>query len=238
MKVAEEADARLLLATAWQILGRTRLVDCIFNHISVSFGSGNVEGFVMNNPAFLATEASPSSAIRVDLQGQVCENGRLNEDGKALHLAVHRRMNADFCLVHLHTEATTVLSCLDLDLSPVTQVAMEFVDDVVRVPYTGLLRTGTESIETVATIVSRGEIALLENHGFVVGAENVAEVVYLAYYFDEACRHILNLSGMAPRAAMIAPSRSVVMETAAHMRADRPHAAKMLFEALKRSFGL
>jgi ribulose-5-phosphate 4-epimerase/fuculose-1-phosphate aldolase len=111
---------------------------------------------------------------------------------------------------------------------------MEFIPDVRVIPYEGLFRSSELSTEMQA-LARNGGIALLRNHGAIFVAENFEEVVYLAYYFEEACRIQCLVNSVV--SAPILPDERIVLDTAKAMKGDRREAADALYKAFERVSG-
>jgi len=239
MELLDCKSARVESATAWRALGGLQLVDRIFNHISVAYSDGptrSIDGFLTNSPLLLPSEATPSRMIAVGLGGFVHGDRSPNSDGLSLHLAIHCAVRSNYAAVHLHSPAISIFSATHLEMTPVTQTTMEFVGEVERIPYDGLLRDGSQCIGQTVDALLNGRIAVLQNHGVVIGGRNVAEVVYLAYYFDEACRHIIELSRLDPSSVTF-PRSDAANNAKMRLVEDRRLAAQAFYAATCRTYG-
>ena len=235
----DEELARIEAAAAWRALGSLGHVDAVFNHLSISYTrsqSEPIDGFVTNSPDLLAVQARPDTMIAVLLGGDVVGSRFPNSDGLALHLAIHRVFRKDYVAVHVHTPAITMFSATNMEMRPLTQTAMEFAGEVERIKYDGLLRDGSTCLASTVAALNKRKIALLENHGVVIGASNAAEMVYMVHYFDEACRHMLALASLGQE-VVIFPDDNGARIAKQRLIEDRPVAALAFYSAIQRQCG-
>jgi ribulose-5-phosphate 4-epimerase/fuculose-1-phosphate aldolase len=238
-QVLSAPAVRAEAAAAWRILGRLGLVDTVFNHMSVPVhdADGKKVGFYVNPHHRLATEISASDMVAISLAtGSAVGNEPVNADGLILHHAIQRSFTGPFTAIHVHSKAACALSCTTLDIRATTQLSCEFAGQIDRIPYTGLLRAGDSCVTRIIDTLAQGRIALLNNHGVVVGGASTAEAVYVAYYFEEAAREALLLGALDP-GVICTINDELAREVRGRLVCDRHKVATYFFEALKRQFG-
>jgi ribulose-5-phosphate 4-epimerase/fuculose-1-phosphate aldolase len=230
-------DCLTATADAWRILGQMGLVDSIFNHISTAALDTDGQLCLLMNPeGLLASEVSPE-AIRVipfsAISAATPEHLGVNADGYRLHSVLQQARGRQGSIIHTHSLYALAVGCSE-SLLPLSQTALEFVDDVTMVDYSGMFRGGsiTDELKELAT---RGGVALLRNHGLLAVADSVAEAFYLVYFMEEACR--IQVTVLSQRSAIRLCPREAWAVTKAAMRTERPRVASQLFEAFRRRLG-
>ncbi len=228
-------DARLEIGNAWRVLGHYGVVDTIFNHISLACMSpgGQSNCFAINPLGVLPTILKAHEVLVLDVSTPDAKDSmRVNPDGLALHSAIHRRREGKAtAIVHLHSPYAVAVGSSMNGLLPLSQTALEFVDEVKYFPYRGLFGMPGGIDEDLIEHAAVGCVALLRNHGTLVVADSVAEAVYVAYYLEEACRlQVLALTAVAGKGAMLV-AQDVIGQTGQRLRETRTMVAKEFFRA-------
>lgn len=115
-----------------------------------------------------------------------------------LHQAFYDTREGTKAVVHLHSTYATAVSCLlDVDpddcIPPLTPYVVMRVGRVRRLPY---VRPGDSAMgELVRELAGRYAAVLLENHGPVVTAGDLASAVYAAEELEETAKLIIILHG-------------------------------------------
>jgi len=115
-----------------------------------------------------------------------------------LHRALYESRKQAGAIVHLHSTYATALSCLkDTDpddcLLPLTPYAVMRVGTVKMVPY---VNPGCEkSAELIRALKGDYAAVLLENHGPVVSAKDLASAVYASEELEETAKLLVLLRG-------------------------------------------
>lgn len=115
-----------------------------------------------------------------------------------LHQAFYDTRVGTGAVVHLHSTYATAVSCLvDVDpddcIPPLTPYVVMRVGRVRRLPYA---RPGDPAMgELVRALDGRSAAVLLENHGSVVAAEDLASAVYAAEELEETAKLVITLHG-------------------------------------------
>ena len=83
----------------------------------------------MINPfGFLPHEITASSLVKVDIDGEIIDNGLtrlgINKAGYTLHSAIYSSRHDIHCIIHVHTRAGAAVSCMKCGLLPITQDAL------------------------------------------------------------------------------------------------------------------
>lgn len=185
------------LCRAWRLLDAMRLVDTVFNHISISTGPFT---FITNPVGVYGRCLTPGQLVSLDGTGKSLNGKTANPDGVALHAAIHSiRHWKPTVAIHLHTGASIAVASSPRGLLPISQTAMEFVDKIKYLDYEGLFGL----VENVQATLLRNSLGLedafflLRNHGLLVVASSVAEAVYSAYYLNLACEYQLQAMSIA-----------------------------------------
>lgn len=230
-------DQRERLAQAWRVLGLLGHTDAIFNHISKSwFDDGGRQLMAMNPGNKFAADVTPGDiqvfpVESVDLPAEAI----VNLDGFELHREIHRSRGRPGVALHTHAPYIAAVSAMEVGLLPLSQAAFEFVNDLKYLRYDGRFRDGAFSDE-LRTFVQVGGFAILQNHGDLIIGESVEEVVYLAYYLEEACR--IQCIAMATGKSLHTPNKMVTTNAGDSLARDRPLLASVFFEALCERLGV
>ena len=228
------AGAQREISDAWRVLARLGLVDTIFNHISFTVEDASGQTLLMNPSACMADELRPDLVRAFPVREYKSEEGDtlgVNPDGLRLHSLMHQARGSVGAVVHTHSVHAIAVSCSTTGLLPLSQTAVEFVDDVRIIEYDGVFRQHALSPETTR-LATDGGVALLRHHGSLVVADSIAEAVYLTFYLEEACR--IQVMTTAQGTDFSTLPKSIVAETAKKLRQNRPVVAAQLFEALRR----
>jgi len=115
-----------------------------------------------------------------------------------LHRALYESRDQAAAIVHLHSTYATALSCLkDTDpddcLLPLTPYAVMRVGTVKMLPY---VNPGCEkSADLIRALEGDYAAVLLENHGPVVSAKDLASAVYASEELEETAKLLVLLKG-------------------------------------------
>jgi ribulose-5-phosphate 4-epimerase/fuculose-1-phosphate aldolase len=227
------------LAAGWQMLGSLRLIDSIFNHISVSFyASDGSLSLAMNPNGFLPEEVDAKALKTLPLRMYSIEEAiqsGVNPDGLRLHAQVHLARGVPGCIVHTHSANVVAVSCSERGLLPLSQTAIEFCGDLVFIDYEGLFR-GHHLDAKLVGIAQNGGVCLLRNHGMLAVTSTIEEAVYIAYYLEESCR--IQIKALSMGGDLVMPSVDAIEASRHELLADRTTAATLFFNALNRTRSL
>lgn len=222
------------ISEVWQLLGKLGLVDGAFNHISLTFGyDEGAPMLAINLAGCYAAKTSPDGFRVLPLRNYTDEEALdrgVNPDGLRLHTDLHLARRRKGCAVHLHAPYSIAVGATEDGLLPLSQVAMEFSEQLLLVDYEGLARKGI-SDPGLRVFAERGGEVLLRNHGLLVLADTPAEAFYAAYYLETACR--LQVITLAQGRPLHMPAKQVAVEAGRALRGDRRDAAAATLNAFR-----
>lgn len=112
----QEKVLRCKLAAAYRLVDMFGWGQSIYNHITLRI-SQDTEHFLLNPFGMLYNEITASSLVKVDMQGNVVENGTtnfgVNVAGFMLHSAIHANRPDLKCIIHIHTPNVVAVSKLN-----------------------------------------------------------------------------------------------------------------------------
>jgi len=187
---AEEWDLRVNLAACYRLVARYGMTDLIYNHITAHV-PGPEHHILINAYGMLYEEVTASSLIKVDLAGNVVDNGdtdySVNAAGYIIHSAVHEAREDAHCVIHTHTAAGIAVSAMEEGLLPLSQTAMRFHGHLAYHDYEGPAFNRGEKGRLVAHLGKRSAM-ILRNHGLLVCAPSIPQAFNLIYWLEQACR--------------------------------------------------
>uniref|UniRef100_F7B9R8 Class II aldolase/adducin N-terminal domain-containing protein n=1 Tax=Ciona intestinalis TaxID=7719 RepID=F7B9R8_CIOIN len=228
-----------------------RLVDLygwsqtIFNHITLRTGSEQ-EHFLINPFGLLYHEVSASKLLKVNMQGDVLDQGSttlgFNQAGYTLHSAIHAARPDIHCVIHVHTSDIVAISAMECGLLPLSQEAM-VIGEVSYHNYQGILVDNKEKKSIQKHLGPNNKVMFLRNHGLVACGESVEEAFFYLNNAMLACStQIKAMSCMRPeklilldRAALKARTADMVhKDITGGVNVEKPWTAEMMFEGLVR----
>jgi ribulose-5-phosphate 4-epimerase/fuculose-1-phosphate aldolase len=139
----------------------------------------------------LYEEVTASSLIKVDLAGNIIDNGdtqySVNAAGYIIHSAVHEAREDAQCVIHTHTAAGIAVSAMEEGLLPLSQTAMRFHGHLAYHDYEGPAFNRGEKGRLVEHLGSHNAM-ILRNHGLLVCAPSIPQGFNLIYWLEQACR--------------------------------------------------
>jgi ribulose-5-phosphate 4-epimerase/fuculose-1-phosphate aldolase len=187
---AEEWELRVNLAACYRLVGRYGMTDLIYNHITARV-PGPEHHILINAYGMLYEEVSASSLIKVDLAGNIVDNGdteySVNAAGYIIHSAVHEAREDAQCVIHTHTAAGIAVSAMEEGLLPLSQTAMRFHEHLAYHDYEGPAFNRGEKGRLVEHLGERNAM-ILRNHGLLVCAPSIPQAFNLIYWLEQACR--------------------------------------------------
>jgi ribulose-5-phosphate 4-epimerase/fuculose-1-phosphate aldolase len=187
---AEEWELRVNLAACYRLVARYGMTDLIYNHITARV-SGPEHHILINAYGMLYEEVSASSLIKVDLAGNIVDNGdtgySVNAAGYIIHSAVHEAREDAQCVIHTHTAAGIAVSAMEEGLLPLSQTAMRFHEHLAYHDYEGPAFNRGEKGRLVEHLGERNAM-ILRNHGLLVCAPSIPQAFNLIYWLEQACR--------------------------------------------------
>ncbi|XP_072113707.1 alpha-adducin isoform X3 [Mobula birostris] len=161
----------------------------IYNHITVRVSSEQ-ERFLIVPFGLLYSEATASSLVKVNLQGDVidrgCTNLGINQAGFTLHSAIYATRPDIRCIVHIHTPAGAAVSAMKCGLLPISPEALT-LGEISYHDYHGILVDEGEKLLIQKNLGPKNKVLVLRNHGLVAIGETIEEAFYYIHNLVVAC---------------------------------------------------
>jgi ribulose-5-phosphate 4-epimerase/fuculose-1-phosphate aldolase len=183
----EEWKLRLDLAACYRLVARYHWDDLIFTHISARV-PGPEHHFLINPYGMLFGEITPSSLVKVDLQGRKVSDSPydINPAGFVIHSAIHSAREDAHCVLHVHTLNGVAVSAQQNGLLPISQQSIFVLASLGYHAYEGVALNDDEKPRLVRDLGDRNFLRL-RNHGLLTVADNVADAFLFMYLFESAC---------------------------------------------------
>lgn len=221
-----EWQARCELAALYHIVHHLNWTDLINTHMSARIPD-EPNTFLINNYGEMFDEITASSLVKMDMDGNVLgDGGKFNRAGFIIHSGVYKARPDAMCVMHTHTRAGAGLSLLRNGLRPISQDALQVLDDVAYHEY-GVPAT-EEECEALGRSCQRGSCVVMLNHGLLTLGPNVHGAFYRMYNLERACE--LELIARALDAPPVQIEDSVVRKGAERMKKQRDSAEYGLAE--------
>jgi ribulose-5-phosphate 4-epimerase/fuculose-1-phosphate aldolase len=193
----EEWQVRVDLAGLHHLVDRLGWNWGIGNHAAARV-PGEPGRFLLKPDAVLWDEVTASNLIKVDLEREWYESDGVNRPGYVLHSTILRARPDVEVTLHVHTESTVVVSCLEEGLIPTAREGIRFMNRIGYHPYTGRPDCPEERALTVESLGDN--IALLmRSHGAVMTGASVAETFRLMGELITACETQIRLMSTGSR---------------------------------------
>lgn len=154
------------------------------------------EQFLVNPYGMLFHEITASSLIKVDMQGNVLEQGTtnfgVNISSYSLHAAIHAARPDIKCIIQVHTPSVVAISALKVGLLPISQESV-VVGEVSIHQYLGGLNDPEEKDKIARNLGPNNKVLLLTNQGAVCCGETIEEAFFNARNIVLACESQLKL---------------------------------------------
>ncbi|KAM9770264.1 adducin 3 (gamma) a isoform 2-T4 [Menidia menidia] len=177
-----------------------RLVDLFsWAHFANSYITGRVskeQDHILIIPRGLSfAEASASNLVKVNIIGEVIEQGstnlRVDPAGFSPHAAIYSMRPDIRCVIHVHTPATAAVSSMKCGILPISQEAL-ILGDVAYYNYQGSLDDQEERRELQKALGPTAKVLVLRNHGVVALGETIEEAFHYIYNAHYACEIQVN----------------------------------------------
>jgi ribulose-5-phosphate 4-epimerase/fuculose-1-phosphate aldolase len=228
-----EWQARCELAALYRVVDHLGWTDLINTHMSMRI-PGEPDAFLINRYGEMFDEITASSLIKMDKDGNVLgDAGRFNNAGFTIHSGVYKAHPDANCVMHTHTRAGAGLSLLDRGLRPISQDALQILDDVAYHEY-GLPAT-QEECDALGRTCAHGSCVVLLNHGLLALGPTVHGTMMRMYMLERACEVELIARALDAPPVQIAPD--IVRKAAERMRQRRgdPEYGLMEWQGLVRT---
>ncbi|MDQ1078512.1 class II aldolase/adducin family protein [Pseudoroseomonas cervicalis] len=216
----EEWRIRCDLAALYRLVAHFRMTDFIYTHISARL-PGPEHHFLINKYGVLFDEMRASDLVKIDLDGNVVEEGTdskpVNAAGFTIHSALHMARDDAMCVVHTHTAAGIAVSAQKDGLLPISQHALKFYGHLAYHGYEGVALDLDERERLVADL-GQHRAMILRNHGLLVAGRSIPEAFNLIYYLERACQ--AQVAAMSGGAELVLPPEEVRRKTAAQFNGD------------------
>ena len=209
-----EWQTRCELAALYHVVNHLGWTDLINTHMSARIPD-EPNTFLINNYGEMFDEITASSLVKMDMDGNVLgDGGKFNRAGFTIHSGVYKARPDAMCVMHTHTRAGAGVSLLRNGLRPISQDALQVLDDLAYHDY-GVPAT-PEECEALGRSCARGSCVVLLNHGLLTLGPSVHGAFYRMYNLERACE--LELIARTLDAPLVQIDDSVVRKGAERMR--------------------
>jgi ribulose-5-phosphate 4-epimerase/fuculose-1-phosphate aldolase len=180
-----EWQTRCDLAALYRIVDHLGWTDMLDTHMSARV-PGEPDHFLINHYEEMFDEITASSLIKMDLDGNVIgKQGRFNAAGFTIHSGIYKARADAHCVMHTHTRAGGGVSLLRKGLRPISQDALQVLDDVVYHEYG--VPTTQEECDALGVSCRKGTCVILLNHGLLSLAPTIPGALRRLYQMERAC---------------------------------------------------
>jgi ribulose-5-phosphate 4-epimerase/fuculose-1-phosphate aldolase len=212
-----EWQTRCELAALYHVVEHLGWTDLINTHMSARIPD-EPNTFLINNYGEMFDEITASSLVKMDMDGNVLgEGGKFNRAGFIIHSGVYKARPDSMCVMHTHTRAGAGISLLRNGLRPISQDALQVLDDMAYHEY-GVPAT-PEECEALGRSCARGSCVVLLNHGLLTLGPSVHGAFYRMYCLERACE--LELIARTLDAPPVQIGDEVVRKGAERMKKQR-----------------
>jgi ribulose-5-phosphate 4-epimerase/fuculose-1-phosphate aldolase len=186
----EEWKIRCDLAALYRLVAHFRMTDLIYTHLSARI-PGPEHHFLINKYGVLFQEMRASDLVKLDVHGNVVEEGGqskpVNAAGFTIHSAVHMARPELICVAHTHTAAGIAVSAQKQGLLPISQHALKFYNRLAYHGYEGIALDLDERDRLVADLGTH-KAMILRNHGLLACGTSIPDAFSNLYYLERACQ--------------------------------------------------
>ena len=216
----EEWRIRCDLAALYRLVAHHRWTDFVYTHISARL-PGPDHPFLINQYGVLFHEMRASDLVKIDLHGNVVEDGaqsrRVNAAGFTIHSAIHMAREDLMCVVHTHTQAGIAVSAQRDGLLPISQHALKFYGRLAYHGYEGIA-LDTDERERLVDDLGEHKAMILRNHGLLMGGTSIPEAFLMTYMLERACA--AQVAAQAGGQELVYPPEDVCRHTAEQFRSQ------------------
>merc|ERR1712223_2272775 len=186
-----EKQLRCKLAAVYRLIHINGWSQGIYNHVTARV-SQDTEHFLLNPFGMMYNEITASSLVKVNMQGEVVEEGTtnfgVNQAGFLLHSALHQARPDVKCIVHLHTPNIVAISSMKCGLLPLSQESA-LIGDVSYHSYNGIVIDPNERDSLAKDLGPNNKVMFLRNHGVVCCGSSIEEAFHICTNTIAACDH-------------------------------------------------
>jgi len=190
-----EKALRCKLAAVYRLIHLNGWSQGIYNHVTARV-SQDTEHFLLNPFGMLYNEITASSLVKVNMQGEVVEEGTtnfgVNQAGFLLHSAIHQSRPDVRCIVHLHTPSIVAISSMKCGLVPLSQESC-LIGDVSYHSYNGVVVDPAERESLAKDLGPNNKVMFLRNHGVVCCGRTIEEAYHVTWNTVMACDNQLKM---------------------------------------------
>jgi len=176
-----ENQLRCKLASVYRLIHLQGWAQGIYNHVTARI-SQDTDHFLLNPYGLQYNEITASSLVKVNLQGDIVEDGTTNfmvhKDGFDLHSAIHAARPEIECIIHLRTQNVVAVSAMKCGLIPVCQEAAL----IGNCSYHTYKPSMGSKEEVAKDFGPSNKVMFLRNYGVVCCGRTVEEAWYMAYH--------------------------------------------------------
>jgi ribulose-5-phosphate 4-epimerase/fuculose-1-phosphate aldolase len=186
-KVSEqEWQLRVDLAACYRLVAELGWDDIIYTHLSARLAG--VDEYLVNPFGLAFDEITASNLVKVDLQGNILDDTPyvINPAGFTIHSAIHEAREDAHCVIHLHTNATTVVASQVEGLLPYSQYSMFSLASLSYHGYEGLA-VNAEEKKRLQDDLGVSNHMLLVNHGGLTVGPSVGDAFMRFFDLQRAC---------------------------------------------------
>jgi len=184
-----EKGLRCKLAAVYRLVQLNGWSQGIYNHITARV-SQDTEHFLLNPFGMSYSEITASSLVKVNMQGEVVEEGTtnfgVNQAGFLLHSALHQARPDIKCIVHLHNPNIVAVSSMKCGLLPLSQESC-LIGDVSYHSYNGIVIDPAERESLAKDLGPNNKVMFLRNHGVVCCGSTIEEAFHVCCNTVLAC---------------------------------------------------
>lgn len=198
----KEWQLRIDLAACYRLVADLGWDDLIYTHLSARL-QGTDEYLV--NPFGLAfNEVTASNLVKVDLQGNILNDTPyvINPAGFTIHSAIHEARPDAHCVIHLHTNATTVIASQEQGLLAYSQYSMFSLASLSYHEYEGLAVNDSEKLRLQQDLGNANHM-LLVNHGGLTLGPTVGDAFMRFFDLQRACEIQVMMQSTGQAASVI-----------------------------------
>jgi ribulose-5-phosphate 4-epimerase/fuculose-1-phosphate aldolase len=180
-----EWHIRCELAALYHVCNELGWTDLTNTHMSVRV-PGEPNHFLINNYGEMFDEITASSLVKMDIDGNVLSpGGKFNNAGFIIHSGIYKARPDANCVMHTHTRAGAGVSLIRNGIRPISQDALQVIDDLVYHDY-GVPAT-QEECDALGVSCKTGSCVVLMNHGLLTLGETVHGAFMRLYMLERAC---------------------------------------------------
>jgi len=180
---------RCKLAAVYRLLDLNGWTQGIYNHVTARV-SQDSEHFLLNPFGMMYSEVTASSLVKVNMQGDIVEEGTtnfgVNQAGFMLHSAIHQARPDIKCIVHVHTPSIVAISTMKCGLLPLCQEAC-LIGDLSYHSYNGIVVDPAERDSIGKDLGPNNKVMFLRNHGVVCCGKSIEEAYHNTVHTVLAC---------------------------------------------------